>query len=502
MNKTRNVELTIASGIYLLLVFSLLLRNVTTGTFELQDEYGYLFQEHHQVFDYYKHYLLPLLANYTIVYLAFVFMHTRVMPLYFEKQRYIIGSIWAAVAAGAVFITFTISYTWLDGYLFGMYRTVHGVHTHCAKKAFAITAFIAILYIAYYGVRYFYFRYILYLYGTQSWFRNVRIDVMVILFITVASIVFFTRHNMENIILLLTLAFFYSVVYFVTQYKLFPDYYKDGEKRQFLRNLFAFSIIMTLIPMVFIMGMHGGPRGGGIVAMFLLLYLGQIVIVMPLSWWISRGRLAQEATVVGLRKALKHSEAGLDFLRWQINPHFLFNALNTLYGTALQENASSTSKGIQQLGDMMRFMLHDNMAAHIPLTKEVAYLKNYIALQELRTQSSPQIVIDVNLDDTLCEHEIVPMLLIPFVENAFKYGVSQRKQSRISISLSCTSEKIFFDVYNTVHAQHSADLEPHESMGIGLKNVKQRLEMLYPNKHELSIRETTNEFFVHLTLVV
>jgi LytS/YehU family sensor histidine kinase len=115
------------------------------------------------------------------------------------------------------------------------------------------------------------------------------------------------------------------------------------------------------------------------------IYAFEAAIIIPVSWWIYQARHNRKLEVHGLKTALDHSEAGLDFLRWQINPHFLFNALNTLYGTALQEKASATGEGIQKLGDMMRFMLHDNVMEHIPLDKEIAYLQNYIALQRLRT---------------------------------------------------------------------------------------------------------------------
>jgi LytS/YehU family sensor histidine kinase len=93
------------------------------------------------------------------------------------------------------------------------------------------------------------------------------------------------------------------------------------------------------------------------------------------------------------------------------------------------------------------------------------------------------------------------MLLIPFVENAFKHGISLRHRSRIVISLSCTAEQIFFDVYNSVHPRPENDPE-REGMGIGLNNVKERLTLLYPHRHELSIRQTATEFFIHLTIDV
>jgi LytS/YehU family sensor histidine kinase len=200
-----------------------------------------------------------------------------------------------------------------------------------------------------------------------------------------------------------------------------------------------------------------------------------------------------------LKQELGHSNANLDFLRTQINPHFLFNALNTLYGTALQEKSDRTAQGIQMLGDMMRFMLHENHQQKILLTREVEYLRNYIDLQLLRTSTSPNIVIEPKIEDLLEEKYIAPMLLIPFVENAFKHGISLKYKSWIRITLHCKNDKLYFDVYNSTHAKSEQDPEKDQS-GIGLLNVKQRLSLLYPERHELITRETSEEFFVHLTL--
>ncbi len=105
----------------------------------------------------------------------------------------------------------------------------------------------------------------------------------------------------------------------------------------------------------------------------------------------------------------------------------------------------------------------------------------------------------MNIQDTDCEHAIAPMLLIPFVENAFKHGISLRNRSWIVVSLSCDEKHIYFDAYNSIHPKHNNDPEKN-SLGIGLNNVRQRLQHLYPGKHELSIRQTASEFFVHLTI--
>lgn len=225
----------------------------------------------------------------------------------------------------------------------------------------------------------------------------------------------------------------------------------------------------------------------------------QLIITVPACWFICSNRVETQIKITGLKTALGQSSANLDFLRSQINPHFLFNALNTLYGTAIQENADRTGEGIQKLGDMMRFMLHENTQEKISLMREVDYLKNYIDLQKLRTHASPEIVIQTEIEESVNGLQIAPMLLIPFVENAFKHGISLREPSHIKIALHTEGLKLFFDVYNSVHPKIGIDPEKANN-GIGLENVKQRLQLLYPDKHELLIRETSKEYFIHLTI--
>jgi two-component system LytT family sensor kinase len=200
-----------------------------------------------------------------------------------------------------------------------------------------------------------------------------------------------------------------------------------------------------------------------------------------------------------LKTELGQSNANLHFLRSQINPHFLFNAMNTLYGTAIQEHAERTSEGIQRLSDMMRFMLQENMQEKIQLAREIDYLNNYINLQKLRTDTSPAINIETDIHDSESVLQVAPMLLIPFVENAFKHGISFRQPSHIKVALEIKEFTLYFDVYNSKHTRLDSDPEKDKS-GVGLDNVKQRLKLLYANKHELIIRETAKEFFVHLTI--
>jgi LytS/YehU family sensor histidine kinase len=272
------------------------------------------------------------------------------------------------------------------------------------------------------------------------------------------------------------------------------------QKRRFLRYAWKVLLLLliTAIPLgllAYAMFFYGDP----VAAIVLGNAAFQMFITVPVSWFAYRYKQQNSSEIKSLKIALGDKDAHLDMLRAQINPHFLFNSLNTLYGTALQEKADRTGEGIQKLGDMMRFMLTENMQDRIVLNREIEYINNYISLQKLRTDVSPNIVIQTVLDDTPSGYHITPMLLIPFIENAFKHGISLREPSHIKISLSQKGGAIFFDVYNSKHTVNENDPERNNN-GIGLANVRERLDVYYPRKHELIIRENDNEYFVHLTI--
>jgi hypothetical protein len=272
-----------------------------------------------------------------------------------------------------------------------------------------------------------------------------------------------------------------------------------GKRRPFLAFLLRYTgltILCSIAVSVLALAIAGDGDLGSIAGVINFFF--NAVFAAPVTWLLfKKSDVGRELS--SLRTELGQSAANLDFLRSQINPHFMFNALNTLYGTAILEKAEKTGEGIQRLGDMMRFMLHENMQEKIPLTREVEYLKNYIALQRLRTDGSPAVRVEMSIDQEVYYGSIPPMLLIPFVENAFKHGISFREPSHIRITLEASENLLKFDVYNSKHARLGNDPE-RDNNGIGLVNVRQRLDLLYPKKHELTIRETATEFFVHLTL--
>jgi two-component system LytT family sensor kinase len=284
-------------------------------------------------------------------------------------------------------------------------------------------------------------------------------------------------------------------VFFSNMYWLFP---LKGD-RPFFDTRIILRLLLSTLTIVFICTLLMMMLHMVWFANFFVVWATQLFLVTPASWLIYRQQKDKILQLRGTQEKLARSTADIQFLRSQINPHFLFNALNTLYATALKEHAQHTAEGIQKLGDMMRFMLHENTRDLIPLSREIEYLGNYIALQKMRIQSSPNITIKDNINQLHWGHSIAPMLLIPFVENAFKHGISLKERSWIYIKLDGNELMLHFEVRNSIHARAGKDPE-QEGSGIGLQNVSERLQILYPGRHVLNTRIEDNEFVAELTI--
>jgi sensor histidine kinase YesM len=183
----------------------------------------------------------------------------------------------------------------------------------------------------------------------------------------------------------------------------------------------------------------------------------------------------------------------LDYLRAQINPHFLFNSINTIYFQIDKQNTTARET-LSSFSEMLRYQLYDCNGSEIPVEKEVAYLRNYVDLQRLRKEAHYEISFSYN---DLHGFSIAPLLLIPFVENAFKHVSHFSKGNTIRIDLSKTDTVFRMKVFNTRDTIHRSNGEGH---GIGLKNVKRRLELLYKGRHFLQVQELPDSYEVNLEL--
>lgn len=187
----------------------------------------------------------------------------------------------------------------------------------------------------------------------------------------------------------------------------------------------------------------------------------------------------------------------LDFLKSQINPHFLFNTLNNLFSISQKHGVDELSKGINELSNLMRYMLYESNAEFVSLKKEVDYIESFIEIQQLRHDEQDELIVNFEKKGDFIKVTIAPMILLPFVENAFKHGFSLNESSLIHLSLETSRSEIFFQIKNKAFQQNKfAD----KSSGIGLENVTRRLNLIYPNKHQLKIYEEDGNFIVALKI--
>jgi two-component system, LytTR family, sensor kinase len=195
------------------------------------------------------------------------------------------------------------------------------------------------------------------------------------------------------------------------------------------------------------------------------------------------------------RIELEKAQAELNFLKAQVNPHFLFNTLNNLYGLII-EKSDKSGECVLKLADILKYTLSEGNQDKVLLKKELLLLENYIGLEKLR---KPDADVSFTSECTNNNLQITPLLLLPFVENAFKHGLNTvSKNGFIHLKIKTKEQSLSLSIENNIPpAGNTIAIESH---GIGIDNVKKRLNLLYPNRHELLIERKSNSFFVNLKL--
>lgn len=218
-------------------------------------------------------------------------------------------------------------------------------------------------------------------------------------------------------------------------------------------------------------------------------------IVIGISTSLGIAKVAMENAKQKKRAEEKQRETELNYLKARVSPHFLFNTLNTIYSLANDEEAPQTINAVLKLSEMMRYMLREATKPKVSLQSEISFLHNFIDLQLLRL--SGNIPVSFNIIGRPETQSIAPLLLISFIENTFKHGVSYQTPSPIFIELTIETETITLVTKNTINKKRDTS-----SSGIGLENVRKRLTYLYPEKHELQIHQRDEVFEVKLTVVL
>lgn len=187
----------------------------------------------------------------------------------------------------------------------------------------------------------------------------------------------------------------------------------------------------------------------------------------------------------------------LAFLKAQVNPHFLFNALNNLYSMAIQKDQTELAGGLENLSGIMYYLTYESNAPKVAIEKEIHLIRHYIEIQSLRLSETDEATIAFQVRGSTNGIMIAPVLLLPLVENAFKHGVEPDKKSLVKIDLILEDNRLTFKVKNTVRQSQVQHLEKE---GIGLKNVRKRLHLLYPDAHILEAERKETYFITTLTL--
>lgn len=296
---------------------------------------------------------------------------------------------------------------------------------------------------------------------------------------------------------------FLILFFYLSYFFLIPKFYFQKKYLLFfsiviISFLAIFFLTLELFPQDFRPGPppppgHSGPDNrppppfGGFLMRELRIRLFQFLIVFILS------------LMVKINNRLKQSEkekldVELSYLKAQINPHFLFNTLNSIYSLAIIKS-DEVASSIVKLSNMMRYVLSESSNDFVSLEKEIEYIQNYIELQQIRFGSFIQFECCITGDPK--DKKIAPLILIPFIENAYKHGVNAEDNSIIKIRINTTGQQLFLSVKNNkVFIQRSEELKS----GLGVENTKNRLFMLYPGKHTLQIEDTEKEFSVSLKI--
>lgn len=194
----------------------------------------------------------------------------------------------------------------------------------------------------------------------------------------------------------------------------------------------------------------------------------------------------------------QRTQAELDALKAQVNPHFLFNSLNNIYGTAISEDSPRTAESIQQLSGIVRYVMEESRLQTTDIQRELRFVDDFVELQRIRLPNQENIAISTDIDWDEKPAQVVPLLLNPLIENAFKYGISIQYPCFVHIRLRVQEGTLTLITENSVLPRTGLE----EGTGLGLANVRQRLALAYPDRHTIHIEERDGLFRVNLTIAL
>ncbi|GAA3973274.1 sensor histidine kinase [Pedobacter ginsengiterrae] len=290
-------------------------------------------------------------------------------------------------------------------------------------------------------------------------------------------------------------------VFYINYIFLIPEFIKKRKKYLFYIIAFfliiaASSLVKTVIAVlnpVDMLGYKADGKAGEITvnqyAIFKALIAGfflvsSSIISFIIDWFSSQS--------IQRNLESERKEMELQFLKSQLNPHFLFNSLNNIYSLAYQKS-DKTADAIMKLSEIMRYMIYESNTPTVSLSKEVDYLKNYIELQKIRFKDGA--FIEMTLNGEIDNQKVVPLMLISFVENAFKHGVVNDPAEPVKIDIIANQKILHFSVINKKNNQNK-----DAQGGVGLPNVERRLQLIYPDRYKLNVVNSATHYTCELMI--
>lgn len=273
-------------------------------------------------------------------------------------------------------------------------------------------------------------------------------------------------------------------------FSIFDRYFSKGHFRTYAPLTAATAIVFGGANYLVLTRYHQMDSSFLFSSVYVLVFLAITTALKTAKAWYDQRLVIKEIQA-------QHLQTELQFLKSQINPHFLFNTLNNLYGI-ISKRDQKAAQGIATLSSLMRYMIHDSNVMMIDLNKELEQVRRFIELQRLRFSEDDDIIIKLSTDGNVSGVTLPPMLLLPFVENAFKHGISLSSPSHVVIDLHVWDNTLHLSVKNSVHGRSGRNDTNTE--GIGLRNVKRRLALLYGDRHELNVTTNDGEYAISLTI--
>lgn len=290
---------------------------------------------------------------------------------------------------------------------------------------------------------------------------------------------------------------------YVIAYYFYPRFLLGGQRIRFYISVFIFTAVTYILFIFYVFWIHdliNQPRDeqllmGWFFSINFIISGPPVACAMFLTIKMLKNYYIKMQEKIVLTQ--ENANAELQLLKAQVHPHFLFNTLNNIYSFALNQSPQAGIL-VSKLSGMLGYMIHECDEKLVPLEKELKLIEDYMGLEKVRY--GKRLNMEVNIHGDFDDKLIAPLLMIPFIENSFKHGTSQMlRHPWIKLEITCMANQLFFYLSNSkptvVHSNKS-------SKGIGLNNVKKRLHLLYPGKHQLDIRSTDDTFTVNMQIML